>query len=386
MEENKEEIKEVKDVKKVENSKAVAIIIIVLLIALIAGVVVWYFKMPKKQNIIANEVSANAASNNVIENKITNLVSNEITNVIENVVSNNEIEAEIVEKEKVTEEEKKSEDTKKEESKEAEKQSEMKGEEKQTKSEDTKIKETKTETKKDEPKTENKETEKDKKEETNKTSEVKPAEPVKPTKTGTDSTRELTNSETKYGVKTNTYTITYYDVYSDGSKVETGKKTETEYDNSGYSATTAELLPEAKQFKSKNSGIIQEVLKYTNQYRKEANKNKENGISDRKDLVLDSNLTLAACVRAIEMGYSETFSHKRPNGSYCFTAIDDLGVRYYEAGENIAWGQASAKSATTWWKNSSGHYANMINEEFGKIGIGVAKINGRYYWVQLFTN
>ena len=384
MEENKEEIKEVKDVKKIENSKAVAIIIIVLLMALLAGIAIWYFKTTKRQNIIANEISANVSSNNVIENKITNVISNEIANVIENVISNNEIEAEKVEKEKVTEEEKKSEDTKKEESKKAEKQSEKKGEEKQTKSEDTKIKETKTETKKDEQKTENKET--DKKEETNKTSEVKPAEPVKPIKTGTDKSKELTNSETKYGVKTNTYTITYYDVYSDGSKVETGKKTETEYDNSGYSATTTELLPEAKQVKSQNASMINEVLKYVNEYRREANENAVNGITDRKDLVLDSNLTAAACVRAMEMGYAGIFTHTRPNGSNCFTVLKDMDIFYYACGENIAKGQTSAKGACTTWKGSSGHYANMISNNYGKIGIGVFKYRGTYNWVQIFTN
>ena len=46
--------------------------------------------------------------------------------------------------------------------------------------------------------------------------------PVKkePTIVKTEEEKQLTKSETKYGLTTNTYTVTTYNVYSDGSKKE----------------------------------------------------------------------------------------------------------------------------------------------------------------------
>lgn len=208
----------------------------------------------------------------------------------------------------------------------------------------------------------------------------------KPTVTGTDSKRELTNTETKYGVIIKTYTTTTYDIYSDGSRKEVKKTTDTEYDQSGYKASTAELQAEAKQLKSNNASLINGVLGYVNEYRKEANTKAVDGVTNRKDIVLDNDLTVAACARAMEMAYGKKFSHTRPNGSSCFTILKEMNITYYACGENIAYGQTSAKSVSNTWKNSSGHYANMIAAGYGKIGIGVIKFRGTYYWVQMFTN
>lgn len=220
----------------------------------------------------------------------------------------------------------------------------------------------------------------------NSTSKTETKVESKPTVTGTDSKRELTKTETKYGVVIKTYTTTQYDIYSDGSKKEVNKYTDTEYDQSGYKASTAELQAEAKQLKSSNASLINGVLGYVNEYRKEANTKAVDGVTNRKDIVLDNDLTIAACARAIEMAYGKKFSHTRPNGSSCFTILKEMNISYYACGENIAYGQTSAKSVSNTWKNSSGHYANMIAAGYGKIGIGVIKFRGTYYWVQMFTN
>lgn len=53
-------------------------------------------------------------------------------------------------------------------------------------------------------------------------------------------------------------------------------------------------------------------------------------------------------------------------------------------GENLAFGQKSGKQATTWWRNSPGHYMNMVGD-YTKLGVGVLKFNGRYLWVQVFA-
>ncbi|MBR6100885.1 MAG: CAP domain-containing protein [Ruminococcus sp.] len=94
-------------------------------------------------------------------------------------------------------------------------------------------------------------------------------------------------------------------------------------------------------------------------------------------LTLDKELTAAAMQRAAEI--SVDFDHYRPNGELCFTVSDKAG------GENIAAnGSLNAGGAFDQWKNSSGHYSNMINKDFKSTGIGVFSYGGYVYWVQIF--
>ncbi len=93
-------------------------------------------------------------------------------------------------------------------------------------------------------------------------------------------------------------------------------------------------------------------------------------------LELDSELTDAAMQRAAEIVYS--FSHTRPDGTSCQTVHNRVW------GENIAGGGTTASATYEQWKNSPGHYANMIKENYTKIGIGHFKHCGVDFWVQLF--
>ncbi len=120
---------------------------------------------------------------------------------------------------------------------------------------------------------------------------------------------------------------------------------------------------------------VQDILKLTNQYRAEV------GASA---LTLDSKLSSAAQKRATELVSAQ--SHTRPDGRDCFTVFDEFNIISYMCGENIAWGQANGALAAVWWRNSAGHYANMINRGFQKIGIGVHSQGGRLYYVQLFSD
>lgn len=94
----------------------------------------------------------------------------------------------------------------------------------------------------------------------------------------------------------------------------------------------------------------------------------------------------AAQKRATEI--VTTFSHTRPDGTACFTMMDQCGVAYGWAGENIAAGQTSAAMVEQSWMNSPGHRANILNGNFKHIGVGLVKVDGgyRYYWVQMFTD
>ena len=98
----------------------------------------------------------------------------------------------------------------------------------------------------------------------------------------------------------------------------------------------------------------------------------------------DKAASCAAQKRALEI--QSVFSHTRPDGSRCFTALDECGASYHGAGENIAMGQSTADEVMNDWMNSQGHRENILNGNFTKIGVGVSVgADGRIYWTQMFT-
>ncbi|RKJ76578.1 CAP domain-containing protein [Butyricicoccus sp. 1XD8-22] len=99
-------------------------------------------------------------------------------------------------------------------------------------------------------------------------------------------------------------------------------------------------------------------------------------------LTVNAKASQAAQVRAAEQARS--FSHTRPNGSSCFTALKEAGVSYRSAGENIAYGQRTPQQVVTAWMNSSGHRANILGSQFTQIGVGYTLIGGTPYWAQFF--
>ena len=101
-------------------------------------------------------------------------------------------------------------------------------------------------------------------------------------------------------------------------------------------------------------------------------------------LTLDSTLCAVAAVRAKEL--VTKFSHYRPDGRDCFTAMDEYGIRYMAAAENIAMGQTDAEDVMYSWMHSPGHRANILSSSFGKVGIGCYRSGGVKYWVQVFND
>ena len=112
-----------------------------------------------------------------------------------------------------------------------------------------------------------------------------------------------------------------------------------------------------------------------------------NDTNKLQPLARDLDLEETAKIRAKEL--VESFSHTRPNGTDCFTAFpSDL----WALGENIAYGQTSAKAVTVAWEENDdlysgqGHRRNMLNSDFNCVGIAGYKLNGVIYWVQDFGN
>ena len=111
--------------------------------------------------------------------------------------------------------------------------------------------------------------------------------------------------------------------------------------------------------------------------------NQERTSHGLQPLLKHDGLMVAAAARAREL--SQRYSHTRPDGSECFTILWHLGIDYGYAGENIAMGQRTPEIVMNDWMNSSGHRANILNENYDCIGVGYTMVDGYPYWVQLFT-
>lgn len=111
--------------------------------------------------------------------------------------------------------------------------------------------------------------------------------------------------------------------------------------------------------------------------------NKERNTYGLQPVKISPILSEAANIRASEL--KENFSHTRPNGTSCFTAMSELEIEYRAAAENIAYGQKNPESVMNAWMNSSGHRANILNEKMEYIGVGVVYQDGVYYWSQFFA-
>lgn len=140
--------------------------------------------------------------------------------------------------------------------------------------------------------------------------------------------------------------------------------------------------PETNQPGTDNNTPDTDTLSYAEQV--VALVNAERAKAGLNALTLDTEIASAALVRAKETEIS--FSHTRPDGRHFSTALNDSGISFRGAGENIAWGQKTPEEVMNGWMNSEGHRANILNPNFTKIGVGYYQNSaGRNYWTQLFT-
>ncbi|MDD6308192.1 MAG: stalk domain-containing protein [Clostridia bacterium] len=119
------------------------------------------------------------------------------------------------------------------------------------------------------------------------------------------------------------------------------------------------------------------VLTLVNQYRAEA------GLAP---LVWDDTLAKVAASHSKDMANRNYFSHTTPEGLSPFDRMEKMGVTYRTAGENIAAGMRTPEDVMEQWMNSPGHYANIMNANYKRLGVGIAK-GGSYgvYWTQNFA-
>ena len=110
-------------------------------------------------------------------------------------------------------------------------------------------------------------------------------------------------------------------------------------------------------------------------------------------LKLCAPLTRAAQSYAVTMANKDFFSHTGKDGSTMDERIQKAGYRWKNSkvasavAENIAAGQISVREVMVSWRNSKGHYKNMMNPQLAHVGFGRStnsKSTYGTYWVQNF--
>lgn len=117
----------------------------------------------------------------------------------------------------------------------------------------------------------------------------------------------------------------------------------------------------------------QQVVELTNQERS------KQGLAP---LQIDDNLSKVAREKSRDMAANNYFSHTSPTYGSPFDMMNQFGISYRTAGENIAQGQTSPEQVVNAWMNSPGHRANILNGEYTHIGVGYVE-NGNH-WTQMF--
>ena len=96
-------------------------------------------------------------------------------------------------------------------------------------------------------------------------------------------------------------------------------------------------------------------------------------------------LSRVARYKSQDMIDKKYFAHQSPTYGSPFVMMDNFGIKFSAAGENIAYGQRTPQEVMNAWMNSPGHRSNILSPTYNQIGVGVAKAaNGTYYWTQMF--
>ena len=104
---------------------------------------------------------------------------------------------------------------------------------------------------------------------------------------------------------------------------------------------------------------------------------------------LSLNPILVGTARAMskDMGARNFFDHTDPDGLDPFQRMEAAGYNGGAMGENIAAGYATGAEVVAGWLTSDGHCRNIMDPDFGVIGIGYASVPGSdytHYWTQNF--
>ena len=122
-------------------------------------------------------------------------------------------------------------------------------------------------------------------------------------------------------------------------------------------------------------GLNEDILKYTNQFRK------SKGLTS---LIMRDDLNAIARKHSEDMAKGRSdFGHRGYDQRE--QQVQKLIKPFYGMAENVAYGVASGKQVVDLWKNSSGHRRNMLGN-YKYIGIGTDRDkHGVIYYTQIFV-
>lgn len=114
--------------------------------------------------------------------------------------------------------------------------------------------------------------------------------------------------------------------------------------------------------------------------------NKERKKRNLPELKFNNNLRDVGRAHCTDMFERSYFSHYTPEGKSPFDRIQEFGIDYLAAGENLAYAPSLA-IAHQGLMNSPGHRENILRAEFGTLGVGVidAGFQGKMF-CQEFTD
>lgn len=110
--------------------------------------------------------------------------------------------------------------------------------------------------------------------------------------------------------------------------------------------------------------ILQNVLVNETNMSRESNEL----ISLKENSLLD----VAAKMKAEDMAKNGYFAHTSPAGIDPWHWFNEAGYKYSYAGENLAINFSDSEDVIKAWLNSPAHRANIMNQRFTEIGIGIA--------------
>lgn len=151
-------------------------------------------------------------------------------------------------------------------------------------------------------------------------------------------------------------------------------------DDKSPKQSSGSTTPQKPQIPSTSSGTTlsaqeQQALTLLN------NDRAKNGLPALKS---NSQLARVAENHAKDMISRGYFAHNTPEGKTPFQRMQEAGITYSTAGENLAI-NSSVAAAETAFMNSSGHRANILNTSYTDVGIGVVQnSSGQLYVAQEF--
>ncbi|KJS82130.1 MAG: hypothetical protein JM58_15485 [Peptococcaceae bacterium BICA1-8] len=114
--------------------------------------------------------------------------------------------------------------------------------------------------------------------------------------------------------------------------------------------------------------------------------NSERAKNNLSPLAMDSQVRQVARIKSQDMVDNNYFSHNSPTYGSPFDMLDEFGVKYIYAGENLA-GNSTVQKAHDALMNSSGHRKNILHSQFTHIGIGMRKSDRYgYLFTQMFIS